>query len=137
MDPKKVIFEELKNMMVDFVSSRGDGWQKSNRETKSLLLSAFIEMGELSEKFQWHGIEYVPETEEEKKKVAYELVDVFNYLFMFIETCGIDFPKYYFEKMKKLEEKYPVKDMKVLGDDEYLRRKEAYRQTKKNELYED
>ena len=119
--------------MVDFVNARGEGWKKSNRETKSLLLSAFIELGELSEKFQWHGIEYVPKTDEEKKKVAYELVDVFNYLFMFIETCKIDFPKYYFDKMKKLEEKYPAEEMHVLGDDEYLRRKEVYRQTKKNE----
>lgn len=136
MKSKEVTFEELKNTMVDFVNARGEAWQKHNKRTKSLLLSAFIEMGELSEKFQWQDIDYTPKNEEERKEIAYELVDVFNYLFMFIETCKIDFPKYFFEKMKKLEKKYPVESI-ALGSKEYYRRKKEYRKTGKNVLYED
>ena len=130
----QVTFEELKNEMVNFVEERGDGWKRHNKNTKSLLLSAFIELGELSEKFQWKDIDYVPDNDEERKEIAYELVDVFNYLFMFIHTCGIDFPQEYFEKMEKLVKKFPV-EMK--GPDEYDKVKEEYRKSGRNKLYED
>ena len=127
-------FEELKNTMVDFVERRGDGWKKHNKRTKNLLLSVFIELGELSEKFQWQDIDYLPKDEKERKEIAYELVDVFNYLFMFIEMCGIDFPQAYFEKMTELEKKFPV-DME--WGDKCYEVKENYRKSGKNKLYED
>lgn len=134
MDSKKVTFEEMKNEMVNFVKVRGEKWEKHNKRTKSLLVSSLVELGELAEQFQWKDIDWVPETEEERKEIAFELVDVFNYLFMLMETCEIDFPKYYFEKMEKLDKKYPV-DSTALGGKEYYKRKEEYRRSGKNKLY--
>lgn len=133
MGKHDVTFNELKNEMVSFVEARGDWWINNNKESKSLLLSAFIELGELSEKFQWKASNYVPKNDEERQEIAYELVDVFNYLFMFIHICGIDFPKEYFVKMEKLAKKFPIE----VSGSKYFKVKETYRKSGKNKLYED
>jgi len=133
IDPPSMTFDELKQVMVDFVDSRGEGWKRNNYAPKNMLFSAFIELGELAEKFQWDQLNDLPKDDVHKKEIAYELVDVFNYLFMFTHACGIDLPSALVEKMDKLDKKYPKE--KDYDRDSYNRVKDEYRRSGKNKLY--
>lgn len=101
------------------------GWENEN--IRGLLLSLHIELGELSEHFQWVNDDFSLKRVD-RQKVGEEVVDVFNYLIRFISKMDIDFEKVWEEKMKKLETKYPAKLMKSRsGGKKYMQRKTAYR----------
>lgn len=111
--------QELKDRFDRFASERN--WV--NLDLKDLLLSAFIELGELSEHFQW-----LKDTEEvDKKEASEELVDVFNYLIRLMIQLDIDLTQAFYNKMDKLDKKYPVAEMKDCSRDDYFRKKEEYR----------
>lgn len=122
-------FQNLKETVEAFCQERN--WQ--NNDPKQLLLSAFIELAELAEYYQWS-----PDgqwQEEKQKQIAFELVDVFFYLLRFINKSEIDFSQAFFEKVEKLSKKYPATDIQN-GTFEYQKVRDDYRKSGKNVLYE-
>lgn len=110
---------------VKFANERG--WVE---EVPSELLAAtLVELGELSEHYAWKKKFKETYTEEEKKMIGYEFVDVFFYLFRMAGRTGVDMDKCFQEKHKKLEEKY------YIGSDPKAQH-EKYRKEGKNKLYE-
>lgn len=102
------------------------GWSHSN--PTGLLTATFSELGELAEHYQWQK-EFKEFSEEEKKEISYEFVDVLWYLFRLAEKSGIDIEKGFEEKFPKLEKKFPIGCNPKLQHD-------LYRKSGKNRLYE-
>lgn len=103
------------------------GWE--NNDPNQLITSILIELGELSEHYQWQD-KFDNYSEEKKIEIGYEFVDVLVYLLRLASKTNLDLDKLFEEKMKKLAVKYPAE-----GHD-YLAQKELYRKTGKNKLYE-
>jgi dCTP diphosphatase len=102
------------------------GW--SNSDPNQLITSAVIELGELSEHYQWK--KEIPKlTDTERKEISYEFVDVLFYLLRLADKTGIDLEKAFEEKIPKLEKKFPV------GSDR-KKQNRLYRENGKNGLYE-
>src|SRR5687767_6848888 len=101
---KNTSFQELKDGVEKFCVDRD--WH--NNDPKQLLLSAFIELGELAEYYQWSPDGKWVDDKKKRKEISFELVDVFFYLFRFINKSEIDFSEAFFEKVKKLALKYPT-----------------------------
>lgn len=124
--------KSLKEMGIeldDFVQERGWG----AKDPKKLFIALTGELGELGETLQnLESFEEVKGDERKLKEIAFEMVDVLNYLMRLATRFGIDLSDSFDEKMPLLAEKYPVGiDRKTVG----LRREE-YRKTGKNKLYE-
>lgn len=91
------------SMIEEFCAKRN--WE--NDDPNQLISSIIIELGELSEHYQWSS-KFKNYTEEERVEIAYEFVDVIFYLFRLAGKSGIDLDKAFAEKLKKLETKYPI-----------------------------
>ena len=115
---------EITERIREFCDKRG--WSHSN--PTGLLTATFSELGELAEHYQWQK-EFKKFSEEEKKEISYEFVDVFWYLFRLADKSGIDIEKAFEEKFPKLEKKFPI------GCDP-KKQHEIYRKNGKNRLYE-
>jgi len=77
-------------------------------------------------------IKFKKYSDEEKKSIAFEIVDIINYLFRLANKSDIDIEKYWDMKMKKLEEKFP----NGIDGQGYKKVKEDYRRSGKNKLYD-
>lgn len=120
-------FLELKNTVEEFCQQRD--WQ--NNDPKQLLLSAFIELAELTEYYQWSKEGHWQK--DKQKEIAFELVDIFFYLLRFINKSEIDFSQSFFDKVDKLAIKYPAGKR----DQEFYNQiKASYRKSGKNKLYD-
>jgi NTP pyrophosphatase (non-canonical NTP hydrolase) len=113
------------NDTIKFANARG--WV--DEVPTELLTSTLVELGELSEHYESQKKFKETYTDEEKKMIGYEFVDVFFYLFRMAGRTGIDMDKCFQEKYKKLEEKY------YIGSDPKAQH-EKYRKDGKNKLYE-
>lgn len=122
-------FQDLKSTVEEFCLERD--WK--NNDPKQLLLSAFIELAELSEYYQWS--KDGKWNKKKQKEIAFELVDVLFYLLRFINKSEIDFSKHFYEKVEKLAKKYPSTEIKK-GNFKYQKIKDEYRATGKNKLYD-
>lgn len=120
--------KELKDIVEEFCVERN--WQ--NNDPKQLLLSAFIELGELAEHYQWVKDGDWHQEAEKQKAIAYEFVDIFFYLIRFMNKSDLDFSSTFFDKVDKLAQKYPVS----LKRSEYQKVKDSYRLSGKNQLYD-
>ncbi len=100
----------------------------NHESPNSLIAAILIEMGELAEHYQWQK-EFKEFTEKEKKELGYEFVDVLIYFLRLASKSGIDVEKYFYEKLPKLEKKFPV------GKDALKANKE-YRENGKNKTYD-
>ncbi|PKN02898.1 nucleotide pyrophosphohydrolase [Candidatus Dojkabacteria bacterium HGW-Dojkabacteria-1] len=116
--------QEITENIRKFCDERG--WSHSS--PTGLLTATFSELGELAEHYQWQK-EFKEFTEEEKKEISYEFVDVLWYLFRLADKSGIDIEKAFDEKFPKLAKKFPV------GCDP-KKQHEEYRKNGKNRLYE-
>ncbi len=120
---------EISKEIAEFTQARD--WKNDN--PSHLLVALNTEVGELSEYFLWKSKFDEDLSEEERRTLAYEMVDVLIYLLQISNKCGIeDLGTYYQEKIKKLGDKYPV-DM---NQTEWRKRHEEYKQNGKNKLYE-
>jgi NTP pyrophosphatase (non-canonical NTP hydrolase) len=108
----------------DFCEERG--WNHTH--PNSLITSTLIELGELAEHYQWKN-EFEEYTEDEKKEIAYEFVDVFFYLSRLANKTGINIEEAFYDKLPKLAKKFPI------GKDSLEANKE-YRAAGKNKLYD-
>jgi dCTP diphosphatase len=114
--------QQLKDLIAKFSAERD--WDR-HHTPKNLALSISIEAAELLEHFQWD--EY---HREDKEAMAAELADILAYVFNFANVMDIDIATSFREKLKKIEQKYPVETFNKdnLGKDEFFRIKKDYRQ---------
>ena len=120
--------KELSDLGYKFQEDRG--WKINN--PNYLISSIIIELGELAEHYQWKK-EFENWSEEKKKEVAFEFVDVLVYLFSLAKRSGIDdMEPYFIEKLDKLAKKWPI----GTTDKEYYEKHDQYRKTGKNKTYD-
>ncbi len=86
---------------------RDDRNWKQFHNPKDLAISISLEAAELLEIFQWSGQDTT--CVEKKDKIKEELADVLNYCILMADVCGLDLDEIIGEKIKKNNEKYPVK----------------------------
>lgn len=100
----------------------------NHEHPNSLIASTVIELGELAEHYQWQS-KFSKFSEEEKKEIAFEFVDVLFYLYRLASITGIDLEEAFNDKLPRLAKKFPI------GSDTKVQNKE-YRKTGKNRLYD-
>jgi len=101
-------------------------WQNDN--PNQLITSIIIELGELSEHYQWEN-KFKKLSEMKKKELGYEFVDVLFYLCRLANKSDIDLTKMFYDKLPKLAKKFKNgKNVKKANRN--------YRKTGKNRLYE-
>lgn len=76
--------------------------------------SIVLEAAELLEIFQWKNDSTI--TEKEKKMIAEELADVYNWVLLMAHDLEIDIEKEAIQKIKKNDLKYPVDKSKGKSD---------------------
>lgn len=97
---------ELTDKVVKFREERN--WEQFHT-LKNIVLSLFIEAGELAEHFQWReGDELRSYLKENRHGVEEELADVLYWLLLLAHDLEIDLPEAFQNKMKKNSEKYPI-----------------------------
>lgn len=75
---------------------------------KDLAISINLEAAELLEIFQWSAGDL--ECKDKLDKIREELADVLNYCVLFADRYDLDLDDIIREKIKKNEEKYPIKE---------------------------
>ncbi len=80
---------------------------KQFHNPKDLAISISLEAAELLEVFQWSGEDV--KCTENIDKIKEELADVVNYCVLMSDVCGLDLDEIVLEKLKRNNEKYPVK----------------------------
>ncbi len=80
---------------------------KQFHNPKDLAISISLEAAELLEVFQWSGEDV--KCMENIDKIKEELADVVNYCVLMSDVCGLDLDEIVLEKLKRNNEKYPVK----------------------------
>jgi NTP pyrophosphatase (non-canonical NTP hydrolase) len=119
--------KELSKIAFQFQEERN--WKI--KDPNHLINSIVIELGELSEHYQWKKT-FEKLSEEKKKEIAFEFVDVLVYLLSLAHRSGIeDLEPYFIEKLDKLAKKWPVGTTKK----EYKEKHDEYRKTGKSKLY--
>lgn len=118
--------QEVTKIIVDFAEARG--WKNEN--PSHLLNAIYVELGELTEHYQWKNdfSKFKDIDESKKTEIGFEFVDVIFYMFRLAYNSGIDIEEYFDKKLPKLEEKF-----KIGGDHGKAHRE--YRKTGKNKLY--
>jgi NTP pyrophosphatase (non-canonical NTP hydrolase) len=102
------------------------GWE--NNDPNQLITSILIELGELSEHYQWQN-KFKKLNKREKKEIGYEFVDIIFYLARLANKSDIDLEEAFYDKLPKLEKKFPIgKDAKKAHIE--------YRKNGKNKRYE-
>ena len=93
---------------------RDDRDWKQFHNPKDLAISISLEAAELLEVFQWSGSDTL--CEQKKDKIKEELADVINYCVLMADVCGLDMDEIVQEKIKRNNEKNPVKKAKGTSD---------------------
>ena len=96
--------QETVDMILKFRDDRN--W-KQFHNPKDLAISISLEAAELLEVFQWSGADL--ECRDKLDKIKEELADVVNYAVLMADACGLDLDEIVREKVRRNEEKYPVK----------------------------
>lgn len=86
---------------------RDDRDWKQFHNPKDLAISISLEAAELLETFQWSADDV--NCDDKKDKIREELADVVNYCVLMADTCGLNLDEIVQEKIKRNNEKYPVK----------------------------
>ena len=92
------------------VTLRRNGIRDQFHTPKNLAIALSVEVGELSEHFQWLTPEQSAHLSEgQLAQVRLELADVFIYLVSLSDKLGVDMVAAAFEKLEINAKKYPVK----------------------------
>ena len=103
-------FNQLTKRIVDFINDRD--WDQFHNP-KDLALSLVLESAEVMEHFQWKNNEEMEEyLKVAKDDVGEELADVLYWVLLMSHDLKIDIIDALDKKMKKNEEKYPIKKAK-------------------------
>lgn len=102
--------EELTKRIIAFRDARD--W-KQFHNPKDLAISLVLEAGEVMEHFQWKNRKEMEEhLKTHKEDVADELADTLYWILLMGNDFNIDVLKALDNKLKKIEEKYPVEKTK-------------------------
>lgn len=102
--------KKLTNLVVKFRNAR-DWKQFHNPKDSAIALS--LEAAEVMEHFLWRDQkEMEKHIKKDKEEIADELADVLYWAFLMGNDLKIDLTKAFIRKMKKNEQKYPVKKVK-------------------------
>ncbi len=107
--------DELSELTERILRFRDERDWKKYHTPKNLIISLLVELGELSEHFQWKTNKEILQSiqdERTKEKIAEELADVAIYLLLLTNELGINLEEAILKKIKKNEEKYPVDKVK-------------------------
>lgn len=106
---KKDLNESIKKILA-FRNARK--W-KQFHNAKDLAISLSLEASEVLEHFQWKSKEEIEEyIKSHKEHIGEELADVFYWVLLISHDLKIDIIDALDKKMKKNEEKYPIKKAK-------------------------
>ena len=106
-------YEKIRNEILDFTEKRD--W-KQFHNPKDLATAISIEASELEEAFLRKSQEDSYKIWKEDPKVKEEFADIFNYMVLFAEECGIDIEKEVLAKIEKNNQKYSVEKSKGKSD---------------------
>lgn len=98
--------KELTDQIVAFRDARN--W-KQFHNPKDMALSISLEAAELLEVFQWSGSDTEVDTDHKMEKVKEELADVLIYCSLMAHDLDLDLWQIVLDKLKRNNEKYPVK----------------------------
>ncbi|OGJ22629.1 MAG: nucleotide pyrophosphohydrolase [Candidatus Pacebacteria bacterium RIFCSPHIGHO2_01_FULL_46_10] len=99
--------QDLTKLIIKFRDARN--WKKFH-QPKDLAISLMLEAGEVAEHFQWKSEkEIVDFLKKNNQELGDELADVLYWVLLISHDTGIDLTEALLRKMKKNEEKYPVK----------------------------
>lgn len=101
-------------------------WEKN--EPVNISKSIIIEGAELMELFQWDNPKRaeILKNNELKTKIKGELADIFIYSLNMTISLGFSVEKIIEEKLRQVEKKYPIKEIKK-GQSQYLKLKQEHR----------
>ncbi|MCR5702982.1 MAG: nucleotide pyrophosphohydrolase [Eubacterium sp.] len=91
----------------EIIKFRDDRDWKQFHNPKDLAISLSLEAAELLEVFQWSAEDV--KCTEKMDKIKEELADVVNYCVLMADACDLDLDEIVLEKIKRNNEKYPVK----------------------------
>ncbi len=106
-------FKELEGKAVKFRDERL--WRKYHTP-KNLAISVAVEVGELLEHFQWETDKEILEKVKNpkiKEEIGDEIADIIIYLTLLAHELGIDLDEAVERKLKKNEEKYPAREIRL------------------------
>ena len=106
-------YEKIRNEILDFTEKRD--W-KQFHNPKDLATAISIEASELEEVFLRKSQKDSYKIWKEDPKVKEEFADIFNYMVLFAEECGIDIEKEVLAKIEKNNQKYSVEKSKGKSD---------------------
>jgi len=106
-------YEKIRDEILDFTEKRD--WRQFHNP-KDLATAIAIEAWELEEVFLWKSQEESYKIWKEDPKVKEEFADIFNYMVLFAEECGIDIEKEVLAKIEKNNQKYSVEKSKGKSD---------------------
>jgi NTP pyrophosphatase (non-canonical NTP hydrolase) len=87
---------------------------------KDLTLSLSLEVHEILEHFQWKNEKDIRKhVLNNKEEIGHEIADVLSYLLMLSHDLDIDIEKAFLNKLKKVNEKYPVGEIKGKHTNKY------------------
>ena len=99
--------QDLTTLIIKFRDARN--WKKFHKP-KDLVISLMLEAGEVAEHFQWKNEkEIINFLKKNNQELGDELADVLYWVLLICHDTGIDLTKALLRKMKKNEDKYPVK----------------------------
>ena len=117
--------KQTQKTIQDYLKKRN--WDKN--PVTNLTKSIIIEAAELLEIFQWDNPSNQALLKDKNRldEVKGELADVFIYAFGAAISLGLDAEKIVLDKLKKVEEKYPVELVKGVDRQSYLKIKNKHR----------
>lgn len=105
--------KELQKLVIEFREKRD--W-KQFHNPKDISTAIAIEAGELQEKFLRKSQQDSYEIGKNDPEVAHEAADVFNFLLLFADACGIDLEKAFLTKLEHNNQKYDEEKSKGKSD---------------------
>ncbi|MDD2487641.1 MAG: nucleotide pyrophosphohydrolase [Candidatus Gracilibacteria bacterium] len=105
--------KELQKLVIDF---RNDRDWKQFHNPKDIATAISIEAGELQEKFLWKSQADSYEIGNNDVEVGEEIADIFNYLLLLSDACGVDLEQVFLNKIEKNNMKYSVEKSKGKSD---------------------
>lgn len=119
-------FQEVHDLISHYLKER----DREPCSSWDIAKSIVIETAELLEHYQWDEANFIKwkyNKPKDKEKIAKEVADIFIYLFQFCDLNQINPVKAIIDKLKHLEEKYPIEKVWE-NNSEYWKIKEKYRE---------
>jgi NTP pyrophosphatase (non-canonical NTP hydrolase) len=125
MKDSEISLGKIRESVSGFIAERN--WEEK-QNPKNIAGSIVIEAVELYEHFQWASLDEALDRMKDpvfKEKVRMEIADIMFYLADMANRCDIELGDAFYEKLERLDEKYPA-DM-GLDSERYHEIKEDYR----------